>query len=376
LKKIKLALAIRALDIGGAERQFLELARNIDKSKYDVTIYVMYERDLDSEAKSLEGVKFIHLAKESRYDNISFMKKYIKSLDEEQIDIVYAYLIEMNLFSLWARRFVKKDMRVVWGFRSSNMDLKKFGKFPQFLFYLQKKFSPYVDKIISNSHASVEFYKEMDYDVSKAVVIHNGINVDRFKPSSDERVAFRSKHELKDDDIAIGIVARVNHMKGYPVLAKAMQKIMSENQNVRLFAVGGGEDDIQKECEDILGEYNKKVTWFGATNSVESEFYNGLDIYVSSSIFGEGFSNSIAEAMCCEVPAVSTRVGDSHIVVGDEGIMVDGDDIDSLYLGLKEMTQMDRADLGKRARKRVVDNFSIEKMVQNTQKELEQCVES
>jgi len=375
VKKIKLALSIRAFDIGGAERQLLELAKHIDKSKYDVTIYIMYARELDSVAKSIEGIKFIDLKKGSRYDIFPFLKRYKNSLEEEQIDVIYSYLVEMNLFSLLASRVSKRDMKVIWGFRSSNMDLKKLGKFPQLLFWLQKIFSPYVDKIISNSHASVDFHKEMGYELSKCEVIHNGIDVDRFRPSSDEKRAFRDKHNLKDDDIAIGISARVNVMKGYPILSKAMRKLMSEDDRVRLFVVGGGEDEILKECKDILGEYDKRVVWFGAQNGVESSFYNGLDIYVSSSIFGEGFSNSIAEAMCCEVPVVTTDVGDSKIVVGDCGIVVKGNSVDELYNGLKKMIEMDRKELGKCSRERIVNNFSIQKMVENSQKVIEQCVE-
>ena len=375
MKKIKLALSIRAFDIGGAERQLLELAKHIDKSKYDVTIYIMYARELDSVAKSIDGVKFIDLKKGSRYDIFPFLKRYKNSLEEEQIDVIYSYLVEMNLFSLLARRVSKRDMKVIWGFRSSNMDLKKLGKFPQLLFWLQKIFSPYVDKIISNSHASVDFHKNMGYELSKCEVVHNGIDIDRFRPNSDEKRAFRDKHNLKDDDIAIGISARVNVMKGYPILSKAMRKLMSEDDRVRLFVVGGGEDEILKECKDILGEYGKRVVWFGAQNSVESSFYNGLDIYVSSSIFGEGFSNSIAEAMCCEVPVVTTDVGDSKIVVGDCGIVVKGNSVDELYNGLKKMIEVDRKELGKCSRERIVNNFSIQKMVENSQKVIEQCVE-
>ncbi len=376
MKKIKLALSIRSLNIGGAERQFLELAKNIDKSKFDVVIYTMYTGPQDALAASLEDVKYIQLGKKSRYDNISFMKKYIASLDEEQPDVIYSFLQEMNLFSLWTRRWTKKNHKVVWGFRSSDMNLKKYGKFPLFLFWLQNKFSPKVDKIIANSHASVSFHDKQGFDISQATVVHNGINVERFFPSDVERQSFRAKHKLSEDDIAIGIVSRVSYMKGYPILAQSMKKLMAENDKVRLFAVGGGEDAIQKECEELLGEYNKRVTWFGEQKSVESEFYNGLDIYTSSSVFGEGFSNSVAEAMCCEVPCVATKVGDSHIVVGDTGKMVEGENVEALYLGLKEMIESDYKALGKKARERIVDNFSTMSMIKNSEKELTACVES
>ncbi len=376
MNKIKLALSIRALNIGGAERQFLDLARNIDKSKFDVIIYTMYEGPQDSVAKELEDVKFIHLGKESRYDNLSFMKKYIASLDEEGVDIIYSFLQEMNLFSLWARRFTQKKHKVVWGFRASDMDLKKYGKFPQLLFWLQKKSSPYVDRIIANSHASIAFHKDKGYDVSKALVVHNGINIERFKPDSSAREAFRKKHSLKDDDIALGIVARVNYMKGYPILAKAVAKLMAEDERIKLFAVGGGEESILEECKASLKGFEDRVTWFGVQKSVERDFYNGIDIYVSSSIFGEGFSNSIAEAMCCATPAVATKVGDSEIVVGDYGVVVEKDSVDALYNGIKEMLKRDIKELGDGAREYMVQNFSTMSMVKNTEKRLIECVES
>ncbi len=375
MSKIKLALSIRALNIGGAERQFLDLAKNIDKSKFDVVIYTMYEGPQDGVARELEDVKLIHLDKTSRYDNISFMKKYIASLDEERVDIVYSFLQEMNLFSLWARKFTKKKHKVVWGFRASDMDLKKFGKFPQLLFWLQEKSSPHVDMIIANSYASIEFHKNKGYDVSKALVVHNGINTERFKLDSSARGEFRKKHSLKDGDIAIGIVARVNYMKGYPVLAKAMAKLMAEDERVRFFAVGGGEESILDECKESLRGFEDRVTWFGVQKSVEREFYNGLDIYVSSSIFGEGFSNSIAEAMCCATPAVATKVGDSAIVVGEHGIVVEKESVDALYDGLKEMLSKDLNSLGKGAREYMVENFSTMSMVKNTEKKLLKCTE-
>ncbi len=371
-----MALAIRSLNIGGAERQFLELAKNIDKSKFDVVIYTMYKGPQDNIANALEGVEHIPLGKKNRYDNISFMKNYIKSLDAQKPDVIYSFLQEMNLFSLWARAFTKNKHKVVWGFRASDMNLKKYGKFPQLLFWLQKKSSPHVDKIIANSHASVGFHKKMGYDVSKATVVHNGINVERFRPDEAKREAFRKEHGLGEDDIAIGIVSRVSYMKGYPILAQSMKKLMQENDKVRLFAVGGGEDAIQKECEALLGEYNKRVTWFGEQKSVESDFYNGLDIYTSSSVFGEGFSNSVAEAMCCEVPVVATKVGDSHIVVGETGMMVEKENVDALYLGLKQMIESDYKAKGKEARARIVENFSTMSMIKNSERELAACVES
>ena len=39
---IKIIFSIRSLDIGGSERQFIELVKHIDKTKFDVTVCTMY----------------------------------------------------------------------------------------------------------------------------------------------------------------------------------------------------------------------------------------------------------------------------------------------------------------------------------------------
>jgi len=80
--------------------------------------------------------------------------------------------------------------------------------------------------------------------------------------------------------------------------------------------------------------------------------------------------------MCCEVPVVATKVGDSHIVVGDTGIMVEKEDVDALYQGLKGMIERDYRAKGKEARARIVENFSTMSMIKNSERELAACVES
>ena len=62
---------------------------------------------------------------------------------------------------------------------------------------------------------------------------------------------------------------------------------------------------------EILNKTDRFV-WLGNQKNVE-DFYSGFDI---SSSFGEGFSNSIAEAMSCECACVVTDVGDSALIVG------------------------------------------------------------
>lgn len=363
VKKTKLVLAIRSLNIGGAERQFIELIKNIDKDKFEVYVCTMYGGVQEDTVKSIENINYYNLGKKGRYDIFKFYNNYKKLLKTINPNIIYSFKEEMNIFSYFCK---PKKTKSIWGFRASNMDLSQYGKISQLLFWLQKKFSSKVDMIIANSNATIIYHKNHGFDMSKSKVIPNGINIDKFKKNNEDREIFRSRYELKSNDIAIGIVSRIDYMKGYIVFSKAVKKLMEEFDNVYIFSVGGGDEKIKKECEEILGEFNNtRFKWLGNQSNVE-KLYGGLDISSSSS-FGEGFSNSIAEAMSCELPCVVTDVGDSAYIVDKYGIVVKPNDVEDLYEGLRRMIQSDYKELGILSRKRIEENFSTEKMVVRTE---------
>ena len=91
-----------------------------------------------------------------------------------------------------------------------------------------------------------------------------------------------------------------------------------------------------------------------------------LDVLVSSSSFGEAFPNVLGEAMACEVPCVTTDVGDSSMIVSSTGIVVAPDDMAGLadaLLRLLSMPVEERRKLGQSARQRVEAEFSIQSVV-------------
>jgi glycosyltransferase involved in cell wall biosynthesis len=85
-----------------------------------------------------------------------------------------------------------------------------------------------------------------------------------------------------------------------------------------------------------------------------------------SSVFGEGFPNVVAEAMACGVPCTVTDVGDAAFLVADTGRVVPLRDPAALaeaWMALVRSGAAYRQRLGEAARRRVVDNFSIENTV-------------
>ncbi|MBE3143162.1 MAG: glycosyltransferase, partial [Planctomycetes bacterium] len=98
--------------------------------------------------------------------------------------------------------------------------------------------------------------------------------------------------------------------------------------------------------------------------------YNALDICCSTSIFGEGFPNVVGEAMACGIPCVVTDVGDSAMVVGETGRVAPVSDIEALAQALRTMillSDAERSALGEMARQRILSNFSLQRMISNTE---------
>jgi glycosyltransferase involved in cell wall biosynthesis len=97
--------------------------------------------------------------------------------------------------------------------------------------------------------------------------------------------------------------------------------------------------------------------------------YSALDVVSSTSRFGEGFSNSIAEAMACERVCVVTEVGDSGSVVAASGRVVAPRDTPALASAIKDLAGLsvrERAQLGRAARARIESMFSVPRMVNET----------
>jgi glycosyltransferase involved in cell wall biosynthesis len=91
-----------------------------------------------------------------------------------------------------------------------------------------------------------------------------------------------------------------------------------------------------------------------------------LDIASSSSAYGEAFPMVIGEAMSCGVPCVVTDVGDSARIVDNTGYVVPPREPQALANAWQKMIELGsegRKALGQAARKRIIENFSLDFVV-------------
>ena len=151
---------------------------------------------------------------------------------------------------------------------------------------------------------------------------------------------------------------------------RAAAGYLQKQPDVQFVCVGQGAVAYQGHLRDLaktLG-IESRVIWTGARTDM-TDIYNAFDIATSSSAFGEGFSNAIGEAMACAIPVVATDVGDSRRIVGDSGEIVPIRQPEALAAAWARLRQRMTQDpqVGAFARARIVENFSVDAMVENTE---------
>jgi glycosyltransferase involved in cell wall biosynthesis len=230
---------------------------------------------------------------------------------------------------------------------------------------IQSLFVRSYDRVVTlNSLMKKEFSRECRLREDKIDVIANGIELDRFSPSSN-RSALRKAHGIPLDRFVIGNVGRLDPVKNQETLLRAVYGLRQRGRRPYLIIVGEGQSrGALENLTDGLG-LREDVCLYGFSDRVP-ELLNCMDLYVQSSLY-EGSSHTLVEAMACGVPVVATDVGGTADLFEDgrEGFRVNPWDENAL-LELIAKIQDDpqlRRTLGLQARDRACKLFSVEMMV-------------
>jgi glycosyltransferase involved in cell wall biosynthesis len=362
-RKIKLVLSIRSLEIGGAERQFLEIVKNIDYNEFEVLVVTSHYGTLDNE---ITNAQFFCLNKNSKWD-LRALWKMRNRINKFTPDVVYSFMPDMNITMSLMKLSTRKRFKLIWGQFGSDLDFSEYGLIRKKLYQIQRILEFTTDALISDAERGIEFLQKFNYKLSRNIVINSGTSIERFKRNEKFRDEFRKKYSLVKGQIAIGICSRLDPMKGYYVFAKAAKLILKDFPDTMFFSIGYGQDDIRDNCTSILDGYSDKFIWLGKQMSPE-KIMSGWDIYVSPSLFGEGFSNSIIEAMSCSLPVIATDVGDAPVQINGVGVALTPGNENLLYDTLKEwIISKYYISAGEKSRKRVVENFSSREMTKKTE---------
>jgi glycosyltransferase involved in cell wall biosynthesis len=367
---VKIIFLTRSMVSGGAERQLSVLATGLQHRGHDVIVAEFYAGGALETALRTGGVRVVDLQKSGRWNNLTFFLRLLRLIYRERPDIVHGYHIVPDILTLLLRWF-SPSIKAVLGVRSADLDLSRYDWTGRFCYRLECLLAQRTDLVIANSQAGRAFAVKNGFPAEKLQVIPNGIDTDTFQPDRQAGLVIRRGWSLPDDVPLIGFVGRIDPMKDPVTFLKAAQLVCAEQPKVRFVCVGRSEAVDLERMKRLTAELGIEaaVTWAGEHNDLTA-VYNSLDILCLSSKT-ESFPNVVCEAMACGTPCVVTDVGDAKQIVWTTGRVVAPQDPAALAEGLLAMLAEKRIRPDQRTRQRIVEHFSVERLLDATEAALE-----
>jgi polysaccharide biosynthesis protein PslH len=281
------------------------------------------------------------------------MKKAIAGMVEKNsYDIIHVFWVRMlpNVREINSRN-VLLDHNDSLSLNMRRRAVMEKNYFKKAVFYLEyfnmKRFERLRIKDYYRSIVTSEIDRQVL--VERPAVVPMGVDTTYFKP------------EPKDKDIDLVFTGNMNYFPNVDAVIYFFKNIfpglLKERQDIKFYIVGT--NPVYK-IRELSNNINVFVTGFVPD---VREYLNRSKIFVAPLRSGSGIQNKILEAMACELPVVSTSLGNAGIKAeNNKQILIADTDVDFIEAALKLMTNAeDRARLGKSGRSFVEKEFSWEK---------------
>lgn len=366
-ERINLALVISNLSFGGAERQVLELANNIDTEAFNLHLFILSEHAPLAERLKDRDSRLHQIIKRNKFD-ISVVSRLAAAFKALKIDVVHGFLYDAEIASRLAGRMAGCQAIIGSERNTSNNN----GRLKRMIYRLT---APLLDACIANSRAGAAFNRSVTgLPESRYHVIYNGVDTERFQPR--DQAALKQELDLAEDQTIIGMFGSFKHQKNHPLLLQAAALICAERSDICFLFIGSTLQEGYKSTDSYSAEISQLVSdlkldqfchFLGAKQDVE-RYYNLCDITVLPSLF-EGTPNVALESMASGVPVIATDVSDNSYVIpdGSAGYIVPLGEADTLAQRISTLVDDIplRERLGRQAREWVLETFSLQKMSEN-----------
>lgn len=365
---------IGTLHVGGAEKQLSLLVNELIHHKVKCEVFVLnldgpLVDDLKKAGITLHDGKYV--------GGGSMPGRYIRMLislfrllyvtKKGKYDVIHGYLPLTSFFAVIVGRLLRVPL-VISGKRGlgTHQDRNRgWRHIDQLTNYLS-------DKITVNSLGVWDdSVKRENVETGKLVLIYNGIDVSTYKCDSNSRMLKRNSLGIRNDEIAIIMIANLISYKGHSDALKALKQVTNVHDKVKMICVG---DDrgIQVELEgeaDNLGVLDK-VLFLGRRGDIP-DLLCASDIGLIAS-HEEGFCNALLEKMAASLPVVATDVGGNREALdgGNAGMLVGRKDVESIARSLIQFIEDSelRLSMGALAHNVVINHYSINGLVSNSLK--------
>lgn len=363
VRPLNVCLLISSLEFGGAERQVVEMVRSFDR-----TVVNPFVCSLSSEvplARFLPGKRdeLSIVEKRGRFD-FTTVFRVARLLRRHKVDVVHAFLLDAEIVARLAAPLAGVPV-VIASERNTEYTRSR-------THYLALKATqPLFDVMVANSVSGKNFnIRTLGLADSRIEVVHNGVDVERFKPDRATGLAFRERLGIGPETPLIGMVGSYKRQKAQDVFLRMAAKVRQEIPGAHFVLVGEPvRDDFeetsryQSEVQQLAGSLRIAdcVRFVGNQQDMKA-VYNACDATALLSR-REGTPNVVLESMACGVPVIATDIADNALIIvsGKTGFVVPREDHEAAAVGAKRILRdaAFRREMSENARRHACENFSL-----------------
>lgn len=366
MKKIKVVHIVYSLQLGGAERVVTNYALHHTRDIYEPVVVALTQGGPLEEDLRAAGVRVYILGKRLGFDPRVILK-LARIMREEKAQIVHVHTPLSNNWGVPAALLsgVRTVIRTEHGL---------FRRERTFYVFINAVLGLFNRRILACSDGAKKTHVAMDpLSRRKYMTVYNGIDVERYRDHGDTR-RLREELALPEGTPVVGIIGSLIPLKGHRIFLQMAELIARARPDVRFLVVGDGPERAGIEATVRAQGLGGKVSFTGVRRDIP-ELLSLMDVFVLSS-HSEAHPLTILEAMAAGKPVVATDVGGNAESVehGETGFIVPANDPNAMFsavAGLLEDPVLARR-MGELGRERVSREFTVEKMVAETEKVYEQ----
>lgn len=304
-RRLRVALIITGLELGGGGAVTHTITNAIDQSRFELDVFCIIEggpmegpvRSTGCRLTILDGT-YDYRRRLLTYDPVKILK-LAAILRQQQYDVVHTHLYHADvvgrLAALWARRpVIVKSLH--------NMGRWKSG----YQVAIDRTLNRWTDKIICCSDYQREVAGAQErFAPNQAVTIAHGVHLPRFTPSID-KTAYRERLGLRPGSVVVGTIGRPIAEKGHQYLIEAMPDVLRAHPDVEFLIVGEGNLRDALSQQAARAGVGDRLHFTGARSDVP-ELLSMMDVFVFPSV-SEGFGIAVLEAMAARLPVVVSDI--------------------------------------------------------------------
>ena len=370
--KIVVVHLITSLSSGGAQMMLYNLLTKTDRTKFEPVVISMMDRGIFGDRIEALGVPIYSLGLQAGIPTVGSLLHLRSLLAKLAPDLIQGWMYHANIAAQIVSLLSFKQVPICWGIHHSIASLSSEKKLTIALIRLGAFLSGLTARIVFVSETSQAQHQALGYANQKSLTIPNGFDTDSFVRSPKHKLAVRAELGIPATAFTIGSIGRDHPMKDRVNFINAAALLVQHHPDTHFLLIGDGADSDNATLVSQIAAFGliDRVHLLGRRNDI-ARLSASLDICSLSSAYGEAFPLVIGEAMSCEVPCVVTDVGDSAWIVSDTGRVVPIKNPQALAEAWQEIIELDatsRAELGKAARQRIIDNFSLASIVDRYEK--------